>query len=247
MLEIAIIVVVTLMLFLILKNFPMTKEGGSIVHNKKSNYFGALYEKLFGRFRKKNEDEIKKALSTGAEKIVSPKEISDAKKSFWTDDPEIAKILYEANKAILDSNYTKAEKKAIEALSKDKKCDQAYVFVALVAMNRKKYDEAIESAKAALKCNKTNASAHAILGECNFLEEKYSDSIESYQKAVNVDHNRAEWQAGLGKSYLEVRQFSKAAKALKRASSLDIDNIEYKELASLVEDKQRMHTSAFRK
>ena len=247
MLEIAIIVVVTLILFLILKNFPMTKESGAGVVRKKNNYFGKISEKFFGQFRKKNEEEIKKALSTDAEKVVSPKEIIDAKKSFWTDDPEIAKILYEANKAILDSNYTKAEKKAIEALSKDKRCDQAYVFIAQVAMNRKKYEEAMESAKAALKCNKTNASAHAILGECNYLGEKYSDSIESYQKAVNVDHNRAEWQAGLGKAYLEIRQFSKATKALKRASSLDIDNKEYKDLASFAEDKQRMHTSAFRK
>ncbi len=246
MLEIAIIVVVTLILFLILKNFPNTRENSSNIVRKNS-FMKKIFDKLFSSFRRKNEDEIKKVLKTGQDKIVSPKEISDAKKSFWTEDPEIAKILYEANKAILGGNYAVAEKKAIEALSKDKRCDQAYVFIALVAMHKKKYDEAIESAKAALKCNKDNASAHAILGECCFMNEKYSDSIESFQKAVNIDHNRAEWQAGLGKAYLEIRQFSKAAKALKRAASLDIDSKEYRELASFAQDKQKMHSSTFRK
>jgi len=246
LLEIAIIIVITLILFLILKNFPLTKEENP-EKSRKENIMTKIFNKLFAGLRKKNEDEIKKALSTGQEKVISPKEISDAQKNFWTDDPDIAKILFEANKAILDGNYSRAENKAIEALSKDKKCDQAYVFISQVAMSRKKYNEAKESAEAALKCNITNAQAHAILGECNFLEERYSDSIESYQKAVNVDHNQAQWQAGLGKAYLEIRQFSKAAKAFKRASSLDIDNKEYKELASFAEDKQRMHTSAFRK
>ena len=224
----------------------MTKEDNPNLI-KKDNFIKQTYEKLFSGFRKKNEDEIRKALTTGQDKVVSPKEISDAQKSFWTDDPDIAKILFEANKAILDGNYARAEKKSIEALSKDKKCDQAYVFISQVAMSRKKYDEAIESAEAALKCNHTNASAHAILGECYFLDEKYSDAIENYQKAVNVDHNHPEWQSGLGKAYLEIRQFSKAAKALRRASSLDIDDKEWKELASYAEEKQRMHTSAFRK
>lgn len=244
--EIAILIVVALILFIILRNFPKTRDN-IVASERKNNIFVSLYSKLFSRVNKKNEEEIKRAINQGQEKIVSPKEISDAKEKYWTDDPDIAKILYEANKALLDHEYAKAEKKALEALAKDTRCDQAYVFVSEVAMHRKNYDDAREAARAALKCNKDNAHAFAILGEASLFGEKYSDSINNYQKAVNLDRNQAAWQAGLGKAYLEVRQFAKAAKALKRASSLDIDNKDYKRLASLAEDKQKMHTSVYKK
>lgn len=249
MLEIGIIVTIALILFLLLRNYPKTALGGEASksdflvekNSGKMKPMTSFFSKLIDRRREKAEEEIKQAIVSDQDDLVSPKEIEDAKKSFYTKDSEIAKILHEADEALKAGDLRFAEDKSIEALARDKRCDQAYVFIAEVAMRKDNIEDAIEACKTALKCNRDNGFAHAILGEAYYKNEKYSEAIEHYQRAVNIDRNLAAWQAGLGKAYLEVRQYSKASKALRRASSLDIDNKEYKKLAGEAEDKQRSH------
>jgi tetratricopeptide (TPR) repeat protein len=247
LLELGIIICVAIVLFLVLRNYPKTGEDTSarsavIKEGKFMNFF----QKIMSKKREQTEKEIEEAIVSGQHDIVSPKEIEDAQATYFVEDPEIAQMLHESKDALLAGDLKTAEDKAIEAIGKDKKCDQAYVFVGQVALLKQNLDEAKEAAEAALKCNPENGFAHAILGEVYFSEEKYTEAIENYQKAVNYDRNNPDWQAGLGKAYTVVRQFAKAAKALKRASSLDIDNAEYKQLAIEAEEKQRAHSKAYR-
>ena len=248
MLEIGIIICVALILFLVLRNYG--KTGTDIIAPKKSvveSKFMNFFKKILSKRREIAERDIEDAIVSGQRDIVSPKEIEDAKQTYYVEDPEIAQMLHESDEALRAGDAKLAEERAIDAISKDKKCDQAYVFVGHVALMRENYDDAKEAATTALKCNPDNGFAYAILGEVYFRDDKYTEAIEYYQKAVNFDRNNPEWQAGLGKAYSEVRQFAKAAKALKRASSLDIDNAEYKKLAMEAEEKQRAHAQAYRK
>ena len=249
MLEVAIIVTIATILFLLLRNFPKTKSkvvlaGGGAPH--KENKMFKFWQKHVLQKRQREEKEIINSLKSGQAGIVSPKEIKEAQNSFDAADPELAKLLVEASDALQMKDYKTVEEKSIEAISKDKTCDQAYAFIAKVAVERKDYSDAEEACKTAIQINPDNALARSILGDIYLIKERYTEAINEFQKAVNLDRNNAAWQAGLGKAYIEVRQFSKAAKALKRASSLDIDNKDYRTLAFEAEEKQKTHARAFR-
>lgn len=249
MLEIAIIVTIAAILLIMLKNYPKTKNSVLLDDTIKIKKEGAMFkfwQKYISRKNQREEAEIINTLKSGQSGIVSPREIEDAQNSFDAADPEVAKILFEANEALELKDYKTVEEKSIEALSKDKRCDQAYAFIAKVALERKDLSDAEEACKTAIRINPENILAHSILGEIYLSRERYSEAIIEFQKSVNLDRNDAACQAGLGKAYMEVRQFSKAAKALKRASSLDIDNKEYRDLAFEAEEKQRTHARAFR-
>ena len=233
--------------FLVLRNYSKTGEE-SIASGafKKESKFMNFIKRILSKRREQTEKEIEEAIVSGQRDLVTPKEIEDAQATYYVEDPELAQMLHESNDALLAGDLRLAEDKAIEAIGKDKKCDQAYVFVGQVALAKENLEEASEAAETALKCNPENGFAHAILGEVYYVQEKYTEAIENYQKAVNFDRNNPDWQAGLGKAYSVVRQFAKAAKALKRAASLDIDNAGYKQLAIEAEEKQRAHSKAYR-
>lgn len=237
MLEIGIIICVALILFLLIRNFPLD-ETETLIH--KESKLKKFLSNLFKKRREKMEQNIMKSLDNSAE-LISPREIEDAKESYDTQDPEIAKLLHEANEACEIGDFDCVEEKSLEAIGKDKRCDQAYVFIAKVALSKHQLSDAREALEMSLKCNSDNAMAHATLGEIFLEQEKFTDSIIHFQKAVNIERNNPVFRAGLGKAYMMVRQYSKAAKSLKRAASLDIDNKEYKELALEAEEKQRSH------
>jgi tetratricopeptide (TPR) repeat protein len=213
---------------------------------KKENFMLSIFEKLFRERRKKVEEDIIKSLDGSNSGIVSPKEIDDAQKYFSIADPELAKLLHEADEAYKNGDFETVESKSVAAVSRDKRCDQAYAYIAACAVEKKNNNDAKEALRIALKCNHENALAHALLGQILFDEEKYTDSIEHFQRAVNLDRNRADWQAGLGRAFMMVRQYAKASKSLKRAATLNIDNPEYKKLAIEAEEKQRAHSQVGR-
>ena len=249
MLEIAIIVTIAVALFILLRNYSKTKDAivlDDVDKPKKESKMFRFWQKYVLRKKEHEEQEIINALKSGQAGIVSPKEIEEAQDSFDAADPEVAKLLVEANESLKDGDLKVAEEKSIEAISKDKHCDQAYAFIAKITAERKDYSDAEEACKTAIKINSNNALARSILGDIYLAKERYTEAITEFQKAVNLDRNSAECQAGLGKAYMQVRQFPKAAKALKRASSLDIDNKEYRALAFEAEEKQKAHARAFR-
>lgn len=260
MLEIAIIICLALILFLILKNFPKTaseKEAGVFDQKAESqipvNAIVAkvkktpnFLQKVFSKKRKDNLDGIKAAIEKGQGGIIAPVEINQAKRAYKEEDSEIARILYEADLALMRNDLREAEELALKAILKDKKSARSYIVIGKVAFARGSFDDAKESFKTALKCDDESGEAYFGLGQIELRDENFSQALDNLQKAVNLDRGVAEWYAELGKAYMQVRQFAKAAKALKRAASLDIDNKEYKELASEAEDKQRAHSTVYR-
>jgi tetratricopeptide (TPR) repeat protein len=243
LLELAIVICVAAILFLLLRSYS---NVGKNTEGAKEGIMENILKKLFAQRRKRVEDEIIESLHGSNSGIVSPKEIDDAQKHFETTDPELAKFLYEASEAFERGDFNEVEEKAIAAIGRDKRCDQAYSYIAACAIEKKNEKDAEEALSIALKCNPENALAHALFGQLLYDKEKYSESIEHFQKAVNLDRNRADWQAGLGKAFMEVRQYAKASKALKRAATLNIDNAEYKKLALEAEEKQRAHSQVAR-
>lgn len=254
MLEIGIIICLAVILFLALRNFSKTKED--VLMNKKTiknePVFNqnpmkkSIFSKLFSKKSDENKADIMAVLDQDKNKIIAPLEINEAQKAYKEADPEVAKMLYEADLAIARGDLREAEDLALEAIAKDKKCAHSYVIVGKVAFSRGAFDDAKEAFKTALKCDNEVAEAYFGLGQIELRDENFSEALMSLQKAVNLDRGVAEWYAELGRAYMQVRQFAKATKALKRAASLDIDNKEYKELASEAEDKQRAHSTVYR-
>lgn len=160
-------------------------------------------------------------------------------------DQELAKILKSARDKIRGGKYVSAEKMLIDAICKESKCVWAYEKLGSIYLTMgKNFADAEESFSMALRLDKENAPSWFGLGQIYFSQEKVNQAIDCFLRAVNISRATAEYQASLGKAYLEIRQYGKAAKALKRAASLDISNEEFKELASIAEDKHREHAQA---
>lgn len=233
-----------MILFLILRNYP--RSGEEIKSKSGERKVWKFWKKMF-QARSTDLSAIQREIEKDQEKILSPKDIEMAGKKFMEDDPEITKILIDAEKSLEENDMRGAEEHAISALAKEKKCTDAYVVLGRIAYHRGEFEDAKEAYKTALKCNPEFAEAYFGIGLIDLKNENYSEAIDNLQKAINLNRGQADWWAELGKAYIEVRQFAKATKSFKKASSLDIDNKEYKQLASDAEDKQRSHATAFRK
>ena len=158
-------------------------------------------------------------------------------------DKELSALLKLAREKINEGKFSSAEGFLIDAICRDSKCAWAYERLGSIYLEMgKNFQDAEESFSTALKIDRNNDKSWYGLGQIYFLQGQISKAINCYSKAVNILRADAHYQAALGRAYMEVRQYGKAAKALKRASSLDISNQEYKNLASLAEDKHREHS-----
>ena len=250
MLEVGIIICIGVIILLLIRHYPRSSGGSSSIPPRvgKSRISMPAFKanKIFSRRRHVEEEEIRVSLEQDQQQVVSPREIEQAQEVFETEDPEIAKLLHEADEAIREQDMNAAEEKAIKVLSLDQRCDKAYAFIALVALRKGELENANAAAKTALKCNPESADAHAVIGEIFLTREKYSEAIDYLLKAVMQNRNKPVWYGLLGQAYMEVRQFAKSAKAFKRAAQLDMDNREYRRLAAIAEEKQHSHSRVFR-
>jgi len=252
LLENAIIICLAIILLLVLKNFPKTKDSSDLSQTvngsirEPETMKQSIFSKIFSKKPVEDRADIMAMIDKDNGKVVAPLEINEAQKAYNESDPEIARILYEADMALARGDLREVEDLALQAVVKDKKCAHSYILIGQVAFSRGSFDDAKESFKAALKCDPETAEAYFGLGQIELKDENFSEALLSLQKAVNLNRGVAEWYAELGKAYMQVRQFAKATKALKRAASLDIDNKGYKELASEAEDKQRAHSTVYR-
>jgi len=250
LLESAIIVILAAAFFLVLRHYPEVSES-KISFWKDWQKKLILGTKSFMAQRKKRQiEKIKQEISRPEPEITFDNvnklpELSIQQK-YSKLPPELVRILCSADEALINNDLREAEDKAIEAITKDKRCAGAYVIIGKVAFSRGEFDDSKEAYKTALKCDADQAEAYYGLGQINHREENYQECIDNYSNALNLEKSRADWYADFGNAYMEIRQFAKAAKAFKKASSIDIENREYKDLASEAEEKQRAHASVAR-
>ena len=244
MLEIGIIICLAAVLFLALRNYSVS---GDELKKKSGERKVISFWKNHFKKRKNEIESIQRAIEKDQDKVLSPLDLEQAGKKFLEENPEITRLLIDADRAFIENDLRGAEDMAIDVLSKEKKCGEAYVILGKVAFLRGEFEDARAAYRTALKCNMEFADAYFGLGQVELKNENYTEAIENYQRAVSLDRGSAEWWAELGSAYMEVRQFAKATKAYKKAASLDLDNKDYKQLASEAEDKQRSHSIAFRR
>jgi len=159
-LEILIIVCLAIVLFLSLRNFSRTSDQVTI----QGETVGAFWNNVFKK-REQVLDEIKAEISRGQEDVVSPGEIDVAQKRFMESDPELARILFEADQALGKEDLREAEELALEAVKKDTRCAPAYVIIGKIAQLRGAFADASEAYKMAVKCNPEVAEAYFGLGQ----------------------------------------------------------------------------------
>lgn len=243
MLEVVIIICLAIALFLLLRHYPDAKTL--------TGFFNSIrFKKYFGEFARGIKKKDLVAMQAEIEKnnqVVAPSEVEEALTTFKVSDPEIARMLHLANEAYSLNDLRAAEDKAIEAISQDKRCAEAYVIIGKIAYSRGQFEDAESAFKTALKCDDELGEAHYGLGKIEFSKDNLTGSLEHLQKAIMLEKGHADWYADLGKAYVEVRQFAKAAKAFKKASNLDVENKEYKDLSNMAEEKIRTHSMVYRK
>jgi len=236
LLEVIIILCLAGTLFLLLKHYPDAKTLKFPISKESLSQF-------IGKFKFKGKNisrEIAEEIARDQDGVISPRDLEDAAINF-DEDPELARILVQADRLHSEGDLRGAEDKAVEAISKNKKCAKAYALIGNIASSRGQFSEAKEAYRAALKCNPDFAEAYFGLGTIELREENHTEATELLAKSVALDKNHPDWYAELGKSYIELRQYAKAAKAFKRATSLDMNNKEYRDLASEAEEKQKSH------
>lgn len=229
-------------LFMLLRHYPDAKTLTAFFNSVK-------FKKFFTSFASGLKKSEVKAIQAEIEKnnsIVAPIEVEAAINNYKVESPDIARNLHLANECFNENDLRGAEDKAIEVISKDKRCSEAYVVVGKVAYTRGQFSDAKDAFKTALKCDPEMGEAHYGMGKIELNDDNLSEAIEHLQKAIIMEKGNPEWYADLGKAYMEVRQYAKAAKVLKRAASLDIDNKEYKELAAEADAKQKAHSMVYR-
>ena len=241
MLELLIIICLAVAFFLVLRHYPEVVEKKS---SKRTNFW-LSFRSFVIRKKKKQIEAIKREINAVQVEEQKLPELSIQQKYVGLP-PELVRTLCVADEAYAANDLREAENKAIEIISKDKKCGEAYVIVGKVAFSRGEYEDAKQSYKAALKCNGQLAEAFFGLAEISLREENYQESIEQFLSAVAIDKSKPEWYVALGRAYMGVRQFAKAAKAFKKAAGIDIENREYKDLAAEAEEKQRAHATVAR-
>lgn len=246
MLEVLIIICLAISLFLLLRHYPEAKEAPSYIPRK-------TFRSLFSYFKKPVaylEKEIEAAVTENRAEMGLPESEPEpepaAIRKYGNLDPELAELLCKADELFEINDLREAEERSIEAITKNKRCGDAYLIIGKVAFMRGQFDDAREALRVAIKCDNKLGEAYNYLGKVEMRGGNLSKGVDHLEKAVVFEKGHPDWYADLGKAYMEIRQYAKAAKVLKRAASLDIENKEYKDLASEAEDKQRSHSSYFR-
>ncbi|HOX40910.1 MAG TPA: hypothetical protein PK263_01805 [bacterium] len=240
MLEVFIIIFLALGLFMVLRHYPEAKSLGSGEKNTSNNFrnlFAKIPRSLENRSRGKDAVTVDPLPEVNI--VNAPKRFSDLS-------PEVVEKLELAEEALVKNDLREVEEKALEAISLNKRCGEAYLLMAKVAYTRGQFDDARDALKVAMKCNKELAEVYFYLGLVEARTGNNSKAVENLERATIFEKGHADWYCELGKAYNEVRQFSKAAKVFKKAASLDIENDEYKTLATEAESKIRSHSSYFR-
>jgi len=245
LLEILIIICLALSLFLLLRHYPEVSKPETERRKMKISSifsrFNHLKRERKPSFLSRKEVSFKSDTEILPEMIEEP--IAVKEEDFaGIYGAEIGQFLKQAEIALEMNDLREAERLSVEAISKNKRCKEAYLTIGKVALLRGEFSDAKEAFKTCLKCAPDFPEACFYLGQAEFRQENYFDAIDCFQKAINLKKGVALWYAEIGKAYMEVRQYAKAAKSLKKASSLDIDNKDYRDLASEAEDKQRSHS-----
>ena len=190
--------------------------------------------------RKRIEESIQTSLDSGHVQVAIPHEVPE--KILHNLEPDVAECINKAEVALQVNDLRSAEESCIDAISKDTHCFEAYNIIGKVAFSRGQFGDASEAFKTAIKCESEFGEPYFYLGKIEMREENMSKSIEYFEKAIICEKNYAEWYWELGQAYVEVRQYAKAVKVLKKATSIDMENKEYRDLLTEVEEKHRTHS-----
>ena len=244
MLEVLIILFLAGALFLLLRHYPEAKQVNFSLSKFNFDKFTDFLKSKKGQKRlllTSIQPDIAAHIENNVPSMASEFQ-ARVSKVFVEKNPLLLTSLYKAEEAYLANDLREAESQAIEAITKDKRCGEAYIMMGKIAFYRGEFEDAKESYKAALKCNKNLAEAYYGLGKAEAKEDNFTKAIDHLEKSIALEKGNADWYFELGKCYVGVRQYAKAAKVLKKATSIDIDNKDYKTLAAEAEEKQRTHS-----
>ncbi|HSI21293.1 MAG TPA: tetratricopeptide repeat protein [Verrucomicrobiae bacterium] len=174
--------------------------------------------------------------------------MSEEKQEPATGDPELDKLLSEA-----DIHFRKGEMKAAEQLylqvaSKDPKCSKAYSRLGVIYLeNGDDWEDAEAAFRQALKTDPQNGYVLNNLGLVLYHQDKFADAIRNFEQAVHLDDLNASRHANLGMAYMAMRQYAKAESSFKKALKLEPSEMEYKDLLAEAVEKKLAHKTMVRR
>jgi Flp pilus assembly protein TadD len=165
-----------------------------------------------------------------------------------TGDPELDKLLAEA-----DIHFRKGEMKAAEQLylqvaAKDARCSKAYSRLGVIYLeNGDDWEDAEAAFRQALKTDAHNGYVLNNLGLVLYHQDKFADAIRNFEQAVHQDELNASRHSNLGMAYMAMRQYAKAESSFKKALKLAPNEMEYKDLLAEAVEKKMAHKSMVRR
>lgn len=165
-----------------------------------------------------------------------------------TGNPELDKMLAEA-----DIHFRKGEMKAAEQLylqvaSKDPRCSKAYSRLGVIYLeDGEDWEDAEAAFRQAIKTDPQNGYVLNNLGLVLYHQDKFADAIRHFEQAVRLDDLNASRHANLGMAYMAMRQYAKAESSFKKALKLAPNEMEYKDLLAEAVEKKLAHKTMIRR
>lgn len=165
-----------------------------------------------------------------------------------TGDPELDKLMAEA-----DIHFRKGEMKAAEQLylhvaAKDPRCSKAYSRLGVIYLeNGEDWEDAEAAFRQSLKTDSNNGYVLNNLGLVLYHQDKFADAIRQFEHAVHQDDLNASRHANLGMAYMAMRQYAKAESSFKKALKLAPNEMEYKDLLAEAVEKKLAHKTMVRR
>lgn len=163
-------------------------------------------------------------------------------------DPEIEKMLSEADIHFRKGELKAAEEFYLKAAAKDPRCAKAYSRLGVIYLESgDSWQDAEEAFRQALKVEPDNGFVLNNLGLVLYHQDKFADAIRHFEAAVRQDELNASRHANLGMGYMAIRQYAKAESSFKKALKLAPNELEYKDLLSEAIEKKQAHKTMVRR
>jgi tetratricopeptide (TPR) repeat protein len=141
--------------------------------------------------------------------------------------PGFDKPLAQADRALRQGEYERAEQIYRELLSKDAHDNQARLGLSFALLKQRDLQQAYDQAARALLLNPLSARAHALLGAAILAAGSFHESIEEFRTALSLNEDESLAVNGLAMIDFYENRLDLALKGLRHAAELDPNEPDY--------------------
>lgn len=140
--------------------------------------------------------------------------------------PDSASIHYSLGACYYNTgDWYLAKESFKKVIQLDPKKVNAYLWLGMINMYTKCFDNALKILNIAQKIEPANPKVYFSLGQCYFHMEEYSKATQYYKRAISIDSNYISAYWGLSMSYYKLDQWSLVKKYLLKYLTFDPQDV----------------------